>query len=105
MVRMVRHTINRSSRSGHIVAGMQVKGKGKGQSKGKPDGWTVLMQVLVNEQSIDPDPAVEIYGGQTTLLINTASQSMEIQADLQQNSEQLTVTVNYDSDAEATVVE
>ena len=102
MVRMVQTTINRTSRPGHFIAGMQVKGKGKGLSKGNTDGWTVLMQVLVNEQSVDPDPEVEISGGQTRLLINTASHSIDIQADLQQNSEQLIVTVDDNSIAPAT---
>ena len=73
---------------------MQVKGKGTGLSKGNTDGWTVLMQVLVNEQNVDPDPEVEISGGQTRLLVNTASHSIDIQADLQPNSEHFTIMVD-----------
>ena len=55
------------------------------------------MQVLVNERSVDPDPEVEISDGQTRLVINTANHSIDIQADLQQNSEHLTVTVDDNS--------
>ena len=94
MVRSVRTTINRTSRTGHFVAGIQVKGKGKGLSRGNTDDWTVLMQVVVNAENVDMDPEVEISGGQTRLVINTARHSIDIQADLQPNSEHLTIMVD-----------
>ena len=80
-------------RSGHFVAGVQVKCKGKGLSSLNIYGWAVLMQVQVNAQNGDPEPEVEVSDGLTRLLINTANHSIDIQADLQQNSEHLTVTV------------
>ena len=71
-----------------------MKGKGKGLSRGNTDDWTVLMQVLVNVEHVDLDPEVEISGGQTRLVINTARHSIDIQADLQPNSEHLTIMVD-----------